>query len=67
MRLIFNELGRLPHVNMIQCKAFGIAEQRVLHALRVYTIPPRNYLPWPFFADIKILKKILVILRAPEY
>ena len=47
MRLIFNELDRLPHVNMIQCKAFRIAEQLVLHAIRVYTIPTRNYLPWP--------------------
>ena len=43
MRLIFNELDRLPHVNMIQCKALRLAEQRVLHAIWVYTIPTRNY------------------------
>ena len=47
MSLIFNELDRLPHVNMIQCKAFCIVEQQVLHAIRVYTIPAKNYLPWP--------------------
>ena len=38
MRLILNELDCLPHVNMIQCKVFRIAEQQILHVIRVYTI-----------------------------
>ena len=36
------QLDRLPHVNIIQSKAFRIAEQRVLPAIRVITIPTRN-------------------------